>query len=34
MIDDLKHPNDLGFRMMADLAVRLIQQVATEMLAR
>lgn len=31
MIDDLKHPNDKGCRLMADLAIRLIQRVVMEM---
>ena len=29
--DDYKHPNDKGFHMMADMAVRLIQRVIMDM---
>ena len=31
LLDDYKHPNDKGFRMMADLAVRLVQRTVMDM---
>lgn len=34
LIEDLKHPNDKGCQMIAELAIRLIQRVATEMTFR